>query len=64
MTISAASLVLPQSGQQAAMVLEIGDDLADELQEVVLENAHDVKAVGHDACFGEPPLHQGAVRAG
>ena len=53
-----------QDGQGAAMVLDVGSDLAGEVHEMLDDNTDDMEAVGNDPCIGEPFADQGAVRAG
>lgn len=50
-----------QGGQEAAMLGDFGSDLAEEFEEVVLDDADDVEAVGNDLCSGEVALDERAV---
>ena len=50
-----------QGGELAAVVVEIRDDGAEEFHEVMVDDAHDVEAIGHDPCPWEESADEGAV---
>lgn len=50
-----------EQGEETAVVFEVGNELAGEIQKVMLEEADDVKAVCDDAGVGEVAAHEGAV---
>jgi hypothetical protein len=55
---------LAQGGEVAAVMLEVGRQLARQLHEVVLDDPHHMEAVGHDAGVGKVAPDQAAVGAG
>lgn len=55
---------LAQGGEVAAVAFEVGRRMARQPHEAVLEEAHDVEAVGDDAGLGEVAANQAAVRPG
>lgn len=53
-----------EGGEVAPVVLEGNDQLSRQRHEVVLDDAHDVEQVGHDAGVGEVAPDDAAVGAG
>lgn len=53
-----------KGGEIAPVVLEVGDQLSRQGHEVVLDDAHDVEPVGHDAGVGEVAPDDAPVGAG
>ncbi len=53
-----------QCAKKASMVFELRNDLTHQVQEVVLENANNMEAIGDDARIGEPAPHQRPVSTG
>ena len=53
--------VLAQSGEEAGVLGDLGSDIPEELEEVVLDDADDVEAVGNDFCIGEVSFDDSAV---
>ena len=43
------------------MIFDLRSELAEELNEVLLDDAYDVEAIGDDLCIGEVPANQGPV---
>lgn len=54
----------PQHAWKAPMGSEFRNDLAGQIQEVMLEEADDVEPISHDTRVGEPAPHQGPVGTG
>lgn len=52
-----------QRGEIAAMVFDLGSDLAHEIDEVLLDHADDMEAIGDDFGVGEVFADEGAVGA-
>jgi len=46
------------------VILEITHQKTRQLHEVVLDDTHDMEAVGHDACIGKVTANQAAIGAG
>ncbi len=58
---SEAIRMFAQSSEEAIVFGDLGSDLPEELEEVMLNDADDMEAVGNDFCIGEVTLDEGAV---
>lgn len=55
--------VCPECGQVAAVIFDLGCELAEQIDEVFLDDPNDVEAISYDAGIGEVPLDQSPVGA-
>jgi len=53
---------LTQSSEEPSVLLDLWSDLAEQLQEVVLDDADDMEAISHDFGVGKIPSDEGSVR--
>jgi hypothetical protein len=55
---------LAQGRELTSVILEITHQKTRQLHEVVLDDTHDMEAVGHDAGIGKVTANQAAIGAG
>jgi len=59
---SECSGAFSEGGKVATLLFDFGSDLAEQLHEVMLHEAHDMEAICHDSGIGEVAFDQGTVR--